>query len=133
MDLQQWLNFISTELHKGLGALFNPALPKATQETFKGLVGQRQDGLAPRPETGPLLMSDTFTMADGCLFIVAGCYPHIGFALSRRSTLAPCLERHEGKGSEPMVFETGEQQQAAGCRYKRTGTPPFCDGSHNTL
>jgi len=68
--LQQWLNFISTELHKGLGALFNPALPNETRELFKGIVSQRLDIVAAQLENSSFIMGETFTVADGYLFTV---------------------------------------------------------------
>ena len=98
--LQQWLNFISTELHKGLGALFNPALPDDARELFKGIVGQRLDVLAPQLEATPFFMGYTFTVADGYLFTVLGWCPHIGFDLSRWPTLGAYLER---VGARPAV------------------------------
>jgi glutathione S-transferase len=33
--LQEWLNFVSTELHKGFSPLFNPALPDDMKEITK--------------------------------------------------------------------------------------------------
>jgi glutathione S-transferase len=98
--LQQWLNFISTELHKGFGVFFNPALPDAAKEIFTDLVGQRLDVLAPRLEDGAYLMGDTFTVADGYLFTVLGWSPHIGFDLSRWPSLTAYLDR---VGARPAV------------------------------
>lgn len=91
--LQQWLNFISTELHKGMGALFNPALPDDARELFKGLVGKRLDVVAPRIESNMFLMDGTFTVADAYLFTVLGWCPHIGFDLSPWPILISYLER----------------------------------------
>lgn len=98
--LQQWLNFISTELHKGFGALFNPALPDEAKEIMKGLIGQRLDVLAPKLENSDYLMGDAFTVADGYLFTVLGWCPHIGFDLSRW----PALGAYLGQvGARPAV------------------------------
>ena len=33
--LQEWLNYIASELHKGFGQLFNPAMPDDYKETVK--------------------------------------------------------------------------------------------------
>ena len=33
--LQEWLKYVSTELHKGFGPLFNPALPEEAKEIQK--------------------------------------------------------------------------------------------------
>jgi len=91
--LQQWLNFISTELHKGFGALFNPAFPDEAREIFKGIIGKRLDVLAPKLENNTYLMGDTFTVADGYLFTVLGWCPHVGFDLSPWPELGAYLGR----------------------------------------
>ncbi len=91
--LQQWLNFISTELHKGLGALFNPALPDEARELFKGIVSQRLDIVAPQLENSPFIMGETFTVADGYLFTVLSWGPHIDFELTRWPALQAYLGR----------------------------------------
>jgi len=103
--LQQWLNFIATELHKGLGALFNPALPDAARALFKGNTGKRLDVLVPRLENAPFLMGETFTVADGYLFTILAWAPYLEFDLSPWPTLGAYLER---VGAQPAV------QQALG-------------------
>lgn len=105
--LQQWLNFISTELHKGLGALFDPTLPEAAKAAFKRSVGQRLEVVAPGLETGGLLMGDTFTVADGYLFTVLSWCPHLGFDLSRWPALGSYLERI---GARPAVRSALKQE-----------------------
>src|ERR1700685_487976 len=39
--LQEWLNFIGTELHKNFGPLFNPATPDAVKEISKTNIAKR--------------------------------------------------------------------------------------------
>ena len=91
--LQQWLNFISTELHKGIGALYNPALPDGAREMFIGLVSKRLNVLAPMLENKLFLMGDDFTVADGYLFTVLGWCPHLDFDLSPWPALGAFLGR----------------------------------------
>lgn len=91
--LQQWLNFIATELHKGFGALFNPAFPDDTGALFKSIVGTRLNVLAPRLEAAPFLIGDNFSVADGYLFTILSWCPHVGFDLSRWPTLVTYQER----------------------------------------
>ena len=91
--LQQWLNFISTELHKGIGALYNPALPDGAREMFIGLVSKRLNVLAPMLENKPFLMGDDFTVADGYLFTVLGWCRHLDFDLSPWPALGAFLGR----------------------------------------
>jgi glutathione S-transferase len=66
--LMEWLNFITAELHKPLGSLFNPTLPdtvkKSTIENLARRFGYVDGVLA----TKAYLLGDTFTVADGYLF-----------------------------------------------------------------
>lgn len=41
--LMEWLNFIATEIHKGLGPLWKPATPDAYRATVLETVGKRFD------------------------------------------------------------------------------------------
>ena len=44
-QLQEWLTFIGTELHKGFSPLFNPAVPAEAKKVFADrLVGRLNDG-----------------------------------------------------------------------------------------
>lgn len=80
--LQEWLNFIATELHKGFSPLFTPGMPDEAKALAKTrLVGRLQwiDGeLAGKA----FLMGDTFTVADAYLFVVQGWGKHVGVDVS---------------------------------------------------
>jgi glutathione S-transferase len=65
---QEWLNFIATELHKGLSPLFskdaNDSYKQAASEKFASRLG-----FIERAVTGkPYLTGDQFTVADGYAF-----------------------------------------------------------------
>ena len=66
--LQEWLNFISSEIHKTFGALFHPEIAPGVQQRARGKIGDRflyiQDVLSDRG----YLMGETFTVADCYLF-----------------------------------------------------------------
>ena len=66
--LQEWLNFLSSEIHKQFGPLFDAATPAAVAEHQRGKIGQRflylQDVLSDRA----FLMGESFTVADAYLF-----------------------------------------------------------------
>ncbi|MCG6899804.1 MAG: CDGSH iron-sulfur domain-containing protein [Gammaproteobacteria bacterium] len=38
---------------------------------------------------------------------------------------------HPGTGVEPIAFEIAPTDKVALCQCKRTGAPPYCDGTHN--
>jgi glutathione S-transferase len=66
--LQEWLNFITTELHKNFSPLFNPAIPDEVKAFFKdrimGKFKYADEKLAGRD----YLMGNAFTVADGYLY-----------------------------------------------------------------
>jgi glutathione S-transferase len=68
--LAEWLNYISSEIHKQLGPFFNPKLPPEWRENQVSLLSKRFDILAERFKGHPYLMGDGFTVADAYLFTV---------------------------------------------------------------
>ncbi len=75
--LQEWLNFISSEVHKQFSPLFDRKTPAAVAEHQRGKISERflylQDVLNDRA----FLMGETFTVADGYLFaMLQWCQPH---------------------------------------------------------
>lgn len=92
--LQEWLNYITSELHKGLGGLFHPKMP----EDFKGVVKDRFSGLNARILDDRLakndyLMGKDFTVADAYLFTVLGWGKWVGIDMSRWPNIARYLDR----------------------------------------
>ena len=69
--LQEWLNFISSELHKSFGALFQPAVPDEYKRIAKDTISKRFD-LVDRQfsNDGPFLLGNHFTVADAYLFVM---------------------------------------------------------------
>ncbi len=70
-QLQEWLNFIASEIHKnGFGVFFNPA----SNDEFKAATGERLAGrlqwVNQQLEGRTWLMGEQFTVADGYLFNV---------------------------------------------------------------
>ena len=70
-QLQEWLNFIASEIHKGgFGVFFNPA----SNDAFKAATGVRLAGrlqwVDQQLEGRTWLMGEQFTVADGYLFNV---------------------------------------------------------------
>ncbi|HZP86677.1 MAG TPA: glutathione transferase GstA [Burkholderiales bacterium] len=67
--LQEWLNFISSEIHKGFGPLWNPAASEDEKERARGRLGQRFDWLSAQLANKDYLMGK-FSVADAYLFTV---------------------------------------------------------------
>lgn len=68
--LLEWLGFISTEIHKGFGPLWNPQAPEAAKTIAKSSLAKRFAYLDQRLSGGPYLMGESFTIADAYLFTV---------------------------------------------------------------
>ena len=91
--LMEWLNFISTELHKGFGALFNPKLSDETKAIIKSQLVSRIKQ-ANRLLTGKAYaMGDTFTVVDAYLFTVLGWGKYVDLDLSPWPALTAYLGR----------------------------------------
>jgi glutathione S-transferase len=68
--LAEWLNFITAELHKSFGALFNPKMPSEAKTVFRELLAKRIGFAASQLERSTFLMGEQFTVADAYLFTV---------------------------------------------------------------
>jgi glutathione S-transferase len=66
----EWLTFIATELHKTLGALFNPRITSEAKDMQVALFGRRAAWLSRQLGEGPYLMGEAFSIADAYLFTV---------------------------------------------------------------
>ena len=93
LRLQEALNFISTELHKGIGGLFNPAMPEEAKVLMRARGLTRLKWVNEQLEGRPYLMGDTFTVADAYLFTVANWTAHVGLDRSALSNLEAYMAR----------------------------------------
>jgi glutathione S-transferase len=66
--LLEWLNFIATELHKQIGALFNPKMTPEMKEVQLGVIERRMNALDKMLEGKKYLLGDDFSIADAYLF-----------------------------------------------------------------
>src|SRR5499426_375484 len=69
-QVQEWLNFITSELHKNFGPIFRPTTPDAYKTISKENLGKRFDWLDKQLVSKQYLMGDEFTVADAYLFTV---------------------------------------------------------------
>jgi glutathione S-transferase len=68
--LQEWLNFVSTEIHGGLGWLFSSQFPDEVKALIKEKLFKRFVVLSQTLERQDYLMADGFSVADAYLFTV---------------------------------------------------------------
>ena len=68
--LQEWLNFISSDLHKSFGPLFSPLLPEEAKQFFRDRI-MKYLGYADKQLAGKdYLMGASVSVADGYLFVI---------------------------------------------------------------
>ena len=98
--VQEWLNFIGTELHKGFGPLFVPTTPEDYKPQVKARLRQRFEWLETQLAGKDYLMGNDFTVADAYLFTVSGWAGFVGLDLSDLANLQAYRQR---VGSRPAV------------------------------
>lgn len=88
-QLQQWLNFISTEIHKGgFGLLFNPVMPEAAKQIAIASLTSRLETVAEHLSSRAFLLGDHFTVADGYLFVTLRWGAYVNVDIARWPVLA---------------------------------------------
>lgn len=90
---QEWLNFITSELHKSYGHLFSPATPDAYKAAIKERLGTRFDFLTKHLDGKPFLMGTQFGAPDAYLFTILGWNPHVGISVDKWPALQAYSER----------------------------------------
>lgn len=68
--LQEWLNYISTELHKGFSPLFNAANSDEVKDAAKANIAKQFVYVDGKLAGRDYLMGNTFSVADGYLFTI---------------------------------------------------------------
>jgi glutathione S-transferase len=69
-QLMEWLNFISTEVHKGFGPLWNPTTPAQVRERTVQALGNRFTYIVKTLDRQPFLTGEAFSIADAYLWVV---------------------------------------------------------------
>ncbi|HRD95201.1 MAG: glutathione transferase GstA [Rubrivivax sp.] len=91
--LMEWLNFITSELHKGFSPLFNPATPEEYKQLARTRLAERLAWVDGQLEGKDYLMGETFTVADAYLFTVAGWGKYVGLDISGLARLSGYMGR----------------------------------------
>jgi len=100
--LQEWLNFVTSELHKQYSPLFDAAVPAEYKETVKARLAQRLDWLSTRLAGQDYLTGAQFSVADAYLFTVLSWNRWVGLDTARW----PVLEAYVARvGARPKVQE----------------------------
>ena len=100
--LQEWLNFLTAEIHKSFSPLFRPNTPEEYKTISKENLGKRFDWLDKQLAGKDFLMGKQFSVADAYLFVLLGWNKPLGIDLSRWPNLSAY---HARVAARPKVKE----------------------------
>lgn len=106
--LMEWLAFIATEVHKGFGPFWNPAIPDEVKKLAGERLAVRFGYLDEKLAGGAFLMGERYTVADPYLFTI------LGWADFHKIDLSPWPRLIEYKGrifARPAVQEALRAEQ----------------------
>ena len=108
--VQEWLNFVTSELHKSFGPIFRPTTPDAYKAISKENLGKRFDWVDAQLAGRQYLMGDKFTIADAYLFTVLRWASRVDIDLAKWPNLKAYVDRvaarpkvHEALKAEGLV------------------------------
>ncbi|MGR9115867.1 MAG: glutathione transferase GstA [Gammaproteobacteria bacterium] len=104
---QQWLNFISTEIHKSFAPLFNPAASDAVKQASKEQLFRRLETLADKLSAPGFLLGDSFSVADAYLFVTLSWGQYVEIDIARW----PALKRYaDNISARPAVQQAMREE-----------------------
>lgn len=102
VKLQEWLNFIASELHKGFSPLFNPKTPDAYKDIVRENLAKKFAYLDKELAGKDYLTGKTFTVADAYLFTIMNWRHMHKIDIAAYKNLSAYVER---VGARPKVKE----------------------------
>ncbi len=111
--LIEWITFISSEIHKGFGPLWNPSTPDAVKAATKEKLATRFAYLDKILAAQPFLTGSTFTIADAYLFTVVNWTNYHHVDLSPFPNLRAFQDRVASRPKVQEVLEAEGLKQAA--------------------
>ena len=100
--LVEWLNFITSELHKGFSPLFSPDTPEDFKTIARTRLSARLAYVNERLEGRQYLLGEHFSVADAYLFVVSGWGQYVGVDINGLTQLVAFRAR---VGARPAVQE----------------------------
>ncbi len=107
--MQEWLNFIGTEIHKTYSPMFRPDItPEARQAALDKLT-HRYEYVVKELGDQPYLLGEQFTVADAYLFVMLNWAQRMGPDLAKQSTLKAFWERVRTRPAVKAALEAEEK------------------------
>lgn len=105
---QEWLNYVATEIHQGLGPMFGmkaPELETAKTYSIKRMTS-KFDYLESVLSKQPYLMGNDYSFADTYLFVTLNWTGYLNVDISKYSALAKFQERVKNRPAVRRTLET---------------------------
>lgn len=110
-QILQWLNFLTTEIHKNFGPLFNPRLPANCREFFLNNLAYRFKTLQHQLSQSDYLAGDAFSILDPYLFTMLSWCRLVDLDLN----LWPELARYRQRlSTRPAIQQALAQEELGG-------------------
>jgi glutathione S-transferase len=104
-QLQSWLNFISTEVHKGFSPLFNPATPADYKPLVIERLMSRLTWVDGQLAGKTWLMGEAFSVADPYLFTVTNWAPHVGVDITGLANISAFRARMAARPAVQLAMK----------------------------
>lgn len=110
----EWLTFVSSEIHKGFSPLFNPDLKDEAKAVLIARLQKRFDLLEKHFADHKYLLGEQFTVADGYLYTVISWAPGVKIDLGKWPNLNAFRQRvaDRPKVRQALKAEQGERAAA---------------------
>jgi len=103
-QVQEWLNFITSELHKNFGPIFRPNTPDAYKQIARQNIEGRFKWVDQKLAGRQYLMGDQFTVPDAYLFVMTNWAQRVDIPLDPFPNLKAFRERVAERGEQlPVV------------------------------
>ncbi len=103
--VQEWLNFITSELHKGYSPLFRPTTPEDFKPVLRELLLKKYEFVDAQLAGKQYLMGDSFSVPDAYLFTVTNWAKAVGLDLSKFANLQAFMARMAARPAVQAALE----------------------------
>jgi glutathione S-transferase len=91
--VQEWQNFVASELHKTFGPMLRPTTPEEYKATSRDYLAHRLNWIDHELAGKQYLTGDKFTVADAYLFTVLRWSPRVGIDLGKWPAITAYMAR----------------------------------------
>lgn len=112
VQLQEWLNFVGSEIHAGMMPLYNSAIPEDVKFIFRSKLFKRFDHVETALAEREYLLGAQFTIADAYLFTVMRWNKRFEIDLKRWPVIVAYMARVGARTSVLAALEAEAEAEA---------------------